>query len=208
MEQIPMITSLCKKSVQAINYFARKKDGPINKMKAIKLIYFADRYHLRKYGRPVVGDDYWAMKLGPVASNTLDTANLASNSLEKDCFQYAKTFISHPKGDIKMENIISKENVDLSIFSQTDIDALEIAFKEFGDKDQFELADTSHIYPEWLKHKHDILVEGKKRVKMDYLDFFLNPRSGGSHIFDLPEEHLDLAKNSYLESQDADLILG
>jgi uncharacterized phage-associated protein len=170
-----MITSLCKKSVQAINYFARKKDGEINKMKAIKLIYFADRYHLRKYGRPVIGDDYWAMKLGPVASHTLDTANLSTDSLEKDCFQYAKTFLAHPKGDDK-QGIISKEKVDLGVFSQTDIEALETAFKEFGDKDQFELAETSHIYPEWAKHKNAIMVEGKKKSQNGLFGFFLKPK--------------------------------
>lgn len=202
-----MITPLCKKSVQAINYFARKKDGKINKMKAIKLVYFADRYHLRKYGRPIVGDDYWAMKLGPVASNTLDTANLEANSLDKDCFNYAQKYIAHSKDDVKKENIISKENVDFGVFSQTDIEALETAFKEFGDKKNFELAETSHSYPEWLKHKREI-EKGKKRVKMDYLDFFLNPKTDGSHIFDLPEEHLALAKNSYLEDQETEWILG
>jgi uncharacterized phage-associated protein len=202
-----MITPLCKKSVQAINYFARKKEGHINKMKAIKLIYFADRYHIRKYGRPVVGDVYWAMKLGPVASCTLNTANLSETSLEKDCLSYAKIFLSHPKGDVKMESIISKEGVDLKIFSQTDIEALETSFKEFGDKDQFELADLSHLYPEWFKHKKEIEIDKKRRVRMDYLDFFSNPRADGSSIFNLPQEHLDLAKNTYLENQEAERIL-
>lgn len=200
-----MITSLCKKSVQAINYLARKKGGEINKMKAIKLIYFADRYHIRKYGRSIIGDNYWAMKLGPVASNTLDTANLSAN-MEKDCLRYANDFLAHHKDDTKINNIISKKNVDLGVFSQTDIEALETAYKEFGDKDQFELAETSHNYPEWLKHKKE-LDKGKKRIRMDYSDFFLNPKADGSYIFDLSAEHLDLAKSAYQENQEANFIL-
>ena len=200
-----MITTICKKSVQAINYFARKKDGQINKMKAIKLIYFADRYHIRKYGRPVVGDQYWAMKLGPVSSFTLHAAEF-NDGLEKDCLQYAKAFLSHPKGDTKILNIISKDKVDLKVFSQTDIEALETAFKEFGDKDQFELTDISHKYPEWLKHKREIEVEKKKRVEMNYLDFF-NSKDDNSHIFNLSKEHLELAKDAFLENQEAELAL-
>src|SRR5882724_2767190 len=63
-----------RKATQALNFFARKAGGRINKMKALKLVYFADRYHLRKYGRPVVGDEYLAMNYGPVASGTKDLA--------------------------------------------------------------------------------------------------------------------------------------
>lgn len=198
-----MVESICKKSTQAINYFARKKEGRINKMKAIKLIFFADRYHLRKYGRPVVGDIYWAMKLGPVASNVLDTANF---ELHKEPLEYAKSFISHPVGD--KNNITSKKDVDLNVFSQSDIEALEAAYNEFGDRDQFELADIiSHSYPEWAKHKGEI-DKGKKRVRMDYLDFFLNSKDTKfARIFELPDEHLKLSKSIYLENKEAESLL-
>jgi hypothetical protein len=203
-----MITPLCKKSTQAINYFAHKKDGKINKMKAIKLIYFADRYHLRKYGRPVVGDTYWAMKLGPVASNVLDTANFDEGKLDRDCLDYAKSFLGHPADDAKLLTVTSKKDVELKVFSQSDIEALEAAYNEFGDKDQFELADIiSHSYPEWAKHKEEI-EGGKKRVRMDYADFFLNSRHAkSSGIFELSEEHLALTKNIYLENQEAEFLL-
>ena len=57
-----------KKATQALNYLAMNFGGKINKMQAIKLIYFADRYHLRKYGRPVTNDEYVAMGYGSVGS--------------------------------------------------------------------------------------------------------------------------------------------
>ncbi|MBU2633223.1 SocA family protein [Patescibacteria group bacterium] len=202
-----MIISVCKKGVQAINYFARKKDGRINKMKALKLIYFADRYHLRKYGRPVVGDTYWAMKLGPVGSNSLDVANLSENSLGQNCLKYAREYLTRPKEDIKLEEIISKKEVLLEVFSESDIEALENAYKEFGDKDQFELAKTAHEYPEWSKFKKEIIDEGKKRMRMDYIDFFKNPRKSNSNIFDVPEDHLDTTKEIYLENKEVANIL-
>ena len=47
-----------KKAVQAINFFARKNGGKITKLEVLKLIFFADRYHLRKYGRPITNDQY------------------------------------------------------------------------------------------------------------------------------------------------------
>jgi hypothetical protein len=41
-------------------------------MKALKLIFLADRYHLCRYGRLITNDSYVAMKHGPVPSATRD----------------------------------------------------------------------------------------------------------------------------------------
>jgi uncharacterized phage-associated protein len=201
-----MNTSICKKATQAINYFARKKDGTINKMKSVKLIYFADRYHIRKYGRPVVGDIYFAMKLGPVGSNILNVANLSNTNLNSVCLKYAHEFLGYPKDDKKLQTIVSKKEVDLDLFSQTDIEAFETVFKEYGSEDQFELADISHEYPEWAKHEKEI-KQGKRSVPMDYIDFFLNPSKTKSDIFKVPAENLAVAKDIYLEHKEVEALL-
>ncbi len=75
-----------KKAAQSLNCLAKKSGGRINKMKAIKLIYFADRYYLRKYGRPVANDEYVAMGYGPVGSKTKDIAENTSflDTIETD----------------------------------------------------------------------------------------------------------------------------
>lgn len=173
-------------------------------MKAIKLIYLADRYHLRKYGRPIVGDEYWAMKLGPVGSNVLNIANLSEKNLGKDCLKYVKSYIS--VGDEKNESIITKKDIDLDVFSQTDIDALETIYKEFGDKDQFELASLTHEYPEWSKFKKDIIVNGKKRVKMEYKDFF-SSKQVSSDISKASEEELRIVKSIFEENDEVVSLL-
>jgi hypothetical protein len=45
-------------------------------MKAYKLLWLADRYHLRQYGRTITGDTYFALPLGLIPSD-------AKNILEK-----------------------------------------------------------------------------------------------------------------------------
>ncbi len=198
--------SICKKGVQALNYFACKKDSKINKMKAIKLVYFADRYHIRKYGRPVVGDVYWAMKFGPVASSTLRVANLESDDAE--CFNYAKKFISHPKNDLKKEHFESRKNVEINVFSNSDIEALEASYSEFGEYDQFELAELTHIYPEWKKFSAELVSGKKKRVRMDYADFFKNPTNLRDFFSTaVTSEHLKNAKEIFEERKEAELHL-
>lgn len=202
-----MITSTCKKGTQAINYFAHKKDGRINKMKAIKLIYLADRYHLRKYGRPIVGDVYWAMKLGPVGSEVLNIANISSKELDSACLKYVKEYLDHTEGDEKAQNIITKKPVNLDVFSQSDIESFETIYKEFGDKDQFELAEITHDYPEWAKFKEDIEA-GKRRVKMSYDDFFSNAdRAAGERVFTVSADHLAATKNIFIENKEVAELL-
>ena len=72
-----------KKAAQAINCFAIQNGGEIDKLHALKLVFFADRFHLRKYGRPITNDQYWAMRFGPVASGVKDLFELDSLSHEE-----------------------------------------------------------------------------------------------------------------------------
>jgi hypothetical protein len=47
-----------KKAAQTINYFAIQNGGEIDKLHALKRVYFDDRFHLRKYGRLITNDQY------------------------------------------------------------------------------------------------------------------------------------------------------
>lgn len=181
-----------KKATQALNYLARKKDGKINKMKAIKLIYLADRLHLRKYGRLIVGDIYWAMKLGPVGSRAKRAAEL---DVPESFLSYTEKYIQ--PADDKKQSFISLKPVDTDLFSETDLECLESVYTAFGDKDQFELAELSHQYPEWKKHERE-LKSGKKRVEMNYNDFFADG-SKDDPLFGQKKSDLALAKESFDE---------
>ncbi len=85
----------------------------------------------------------------------------------------------------------------MDIFSKTDIECLEAVFAKFSDKDQFELADYTHTLNEWLKHKKE-LDSGKKRVRMDYDDFFTDsPKE--DDFFSENKTDLSLSKESFDE---------
>ena len=185
-----------KKATQALNFFAQKKEGKINKMKAIKLIYLADRLHLRKYGRPIVGDTYWAMKLGPVGSRAKRVAEL--DTMPNEVFSYAKKYIK--PADSKKQSFVSLRPVDMDIFSKTDLECLESVYENFSDKDQFELAELSHQYPEWARHER-ALKAGKKRVLMQYDDFFSDTEKSDP-LFAQNKTDLNLAKESFEELQE------
>ena len=46
--------------------------GETDLLKIFKILYFAERNHLAKYGRLILNDDYVAMKNGPVPSKLYD----------------------------------------------------------------------------------------------------------------------------------------
>lgn len=185
-----------KKATQAINFFASKTRGKeINKMKAIKLIWLADRYHLRKYGRPVIGDDYIAMQNGPVGSLVRDIAqnNDYLEELEKE---YRKKYLEN----VDKLTVRSINDVDGDVLSETDIEALDFALKNFSELSQFDLVELSHKYPEWAKFKDVLEVQkSASRKRMSYLDFFSNPNNVEDDKFRQDEEVTETAKEIFKE---------
>lgn len=172
-----------RKAIQALNFFARSANGRINKMKALKLIYFADRYHLRKFGRPVTNDSYFAMPYGPVASQCLNLLNEKKEFTAPAENKYRNRFLK------RQDNLefSSKAEVEETVLSQTDLEALGYAWKVYSDKNEFQLAEETHRFPEWLKHKA-ALDSGQTRRVMAYQDFLLDPPEGVEELEPLDEE--------------------
>ncbi len=189
-----------KKAIQAINFFAQKEGGSVDKMKALKLIWLADRYHLRKYGRPVTNDRYFAMEYGPVASNIKDLMGFSLLGKEEE---------SYLSKYLKMKNpttLISVKKTDEDVFSQTDIEAFNIVYEEYGEYKPIYLSRISHKFPEWQKHEEKLKSKISLREKMFYEDFFENPSSEISekNIFLESKEKINYAKAIFKENKDMD----
>lgn len=179
-----------RKTTQALNFFARQAGGSQNKLKALKLIYFADRYHLRRYGRPITGDDYLAMPYGPVASGAKDLAEM-SGFLGDD----ERTYGAHYLAPVDGYTYRSLAEMDERTLSDSDRTALAWAWETFGHLDQFVLADLTHRYPEWQRHESALLEKRETRVPMHYLDFLDEPETAVDPCHPLtPEERAALAE--------------
>lgn len=156
-----------EKLVQVLNFFAIKNGGKIGVMKAIKLLFFTDRYHIRKYGRPVVWSTYFAMKYGPVSSEALDLSNgkiIQSNQKE--------IFNSVLNSNKEKHELRSLKEIDRDVFSETDIEALNFAWENFKNFDQFKLANITHAYPEWKKYEKLLKTHPGRRQRIDFKDLF------------------------------------
>lgn len=184
-----------KKAIQAINYLAKKEGGQIDKLKLVKLIYFADRYHLRRYGRPLANDAYFAMRLGPVGSSVKDIAEF-SNFLDVEEIGYASKYLTRGVED---NTLVSIADTDEEVFSESEIEALGFAYKEFGSYTASKLVDITHNYPEWAKFKRVLESKETTREPMSYSDFFDNPKSASGDKFALSEEMLLASKELFEE---------
>ncbi|MGD0856780.1 MAG: Panacea domain-containing protein [Dehalococcoidia bacterium] len=182
-----------KKAAQALNRLAVKQGGRINKMKAFKLIYLADRYHFRKYGRLITNDNYVAMKNGPVPSQTRDIVEQTTFIGDEEK-EYSDRYIEN-KGQ---HDLISRATPDDKVFSESDIEALDFAWENFGKYDQFQLRDIVHKYPDWAKHKEVLDKKISLSVPMDLDGFFDDPTaSDADKCFALKEEDKEIRREYF-----------
>jgi len=191
------LTIAHRKAAQALNYFARQGGGSINKLKALKLLFFADRYHLRKYGRPVSECAYFAMPHGPVASEAKHIAE-ECDQLPQSALAYARKFV-RKKGDYDCATVA---NVDASVMSASDREALAFAWQNFGRFSKYQLRDITHHYPEWKRH--EAKLANTKRVPMDYADFFKEPDAGYIPCHTLTDEEREAALELFQQRQTFD----
>ena len=182
-----------KKVIQALNFFAVKAGGKINRMKAIKLIWLSDRAHLRQYGRPILFDDYYAVKLGPIPSKAKNFSE-EGGSMNQETREYRNSYIE-PMGPYEFKTISSP---DLNVFSQSDIETMERIFSFYGNYDKYRLSNLSHKFPEWKKFETYLKDNVTGRRKMNYLDFFEDcPES--AEFFNEPVELKTLSREIFEE---------
>ncbi|MEN9919010.1 MAG: hypothetical protein RL662_1446, partial [Bacteroidota bacterium] len=83
------------------------------------------------------------------------------------------------------------------VFSETDVETLDLIFDTYNSKSPFDLSEYSHTFPEWLRFEEKLNQEGKpNRYTVDVSDFFQNVQDE-SKLFDDDVELLSLTKELY-----------
>jgi uncharacterized phage-associated protein len=109
--------------------------------RVFKILYFAEKEHLVNYGRPIVGDTYYAMKNGPVPSFIYDALKYARGN-----GAYSDSFVSIANAITIKSNFtfVAKENADLDELSKSDIACLDKSIQENKDIEYTALTEKSH----------------------------------------------------------------
>lgn len=138
-----------RKAAQTIAYLAMKNGKhPLNVVKAVKLVYLADRESVARSGFPIQDEPRVSMKHGPVNSYTYSFINgeydLARHGWSDFLTDRSNHRIGLAKHDLEIE--------DLDELSEADLQVLDDIWEKFGGFDQWQLVDWTHQpnnIPEW-----------------------------------------------------------
>ena len=185
-----------RKIVQALAYIAYKQPGhQVNSMKAYKLLWLADRYHLRQTGRTITGDVFYALPHGVVPSDAKNVVEQQPTRIQNDR-DYVNSYIQ------RVSKYVYKavQEPDLMVFSDSDQDTLDKILAAYGHLTPFELEELSHHFPEWLAYKDKIEADnGPKAYRIDLDYFFSDTEMEGSGLFADDPEKLMLTKEMFHE---------
>lgn len=124
--------------IEGMIYVASRLEEP--RMHRIsKIFYFADKAHLEKYGRPIFGDQYIAMRYGPVPSYAYDVFKDAKgNGTSTPRISAKGAFI------VDGESVVPEREPNLENFSQSDIECIDQVIEEYGLQSFTALTRASH----------------------------------------------------------------
>ena len=171
-----------EKLVSSLAFFAQNTRG-LDKLKAVKLLYYADKYHLTRYGRPIIGDIYFRLDYGPVPSKSLNIINDAIDpyklrNVEQPILDLFSKFIHVNRGK-KHATLESKRGPDLEVLSNSEQEALNETVKRYGRCSGPQLIDLTHREAPWKKTKKNaeidywLFFEGEPDAKEDARHYFM-----------------------------------
>jgi uncharacterized phage-associated protein len=154
-----------EKFFQVAAYFMTRCPGDMTRKRLLKLLYFADRQHLLRYGRPIVKDYYVNMDQGPVASRAYDLIKGNHHTWSLDVLaEFDKHFDTSG-----MYITLRDRFLQTDLLSQSDVEILNATIAKYGQKTADHLSAISHRHKAWL--------ESKRNKAIDYRLFFAEDES-------------------------------
>jgi uncharacterized phage-associated protein len=143
-------TAIPEKMVNVMAFFAEQCPGS-TKMKIFKLMYYADKEHLLRYGRPITGDRYVRMKWGPTPSTSYDMTKGSAPLRQMTLFQ--------SKLAVHGNTMKGLHSPDMTVFSRSDETILREIVGRYGKMTAAQLSNLSHREATWTKTQENRLID-------------------------------------------------
>ena len=177
-----------RKAAAAASLLLQLAGGQMEYLKLIKLLYYADRESLDRLGRPISGDHYFSMRLGPVLSKVYDLikATLAGTAEQGPWVQQigmASRYVLKLNGP-----------ADFGPLSDAEIRVLYEVFNRLASTDKWAVVNETHQgLPEWED-------PGESRERID-IETILR-------VLGKSEEEIEQIRVTAAESQDFAALFG
>lgn len=119
-------------AVNALLYIANNISDSncfVNKYKLLKILYFAEKKHVSKYGRFITGDTFFAPEHGPVPSF---------------CYDLTKSGNPNLFSVVDAKTLVPLQKPDIDYLSESDIECIDESIKENRNLGFGELKNKSH----------------------------------------------------------------
>jgi uncharacterized phage-associated protein len=126
----------------------------LSTLKAVKLLYLADRDHLLRHGRPILGDWYACMEHGPVPARAYDLLKQVRDPEPSVRLRGTEAVLRRIKLEPRWRrhpHFKRSENTPLNALSPSELESLGEVVHQHGKKDPFHLVDLTHEHAAWKK---------------------------------------------------------
>jgi len=106
-----------------------------------KMLYLVDRLHLERYGRPVTGDRYVAMKEGPAPSAIYDCMKVLRGDRQFSTCPNAEAFL---EVNPRTHDVSVRKMPEMDVMSATDMECLEAIIEAYKTRGSKYVVEQSH----------------------------------------------------------------
>jgi len=133
------------KAIQAAGVLLRHDGKQMTRLRLLKLLYIADRRSLKETGAPILGSSLVALKHGPLHSEVLDLING-----EHVCEPLWSAYFLNEGRNIELQ-----VEPPVGLLSRHEIETLHKVSDELVQLSDWDVADITHGFEEWLKNYPD-----------------------------------------------------
>jgi uncharacterized phage-associated protein len=168
-------------AISAMLYIVSRLEEP-SFHRIAKIMYFADRCHLERYGRFVFGGSYRAYPYGPVPQNVYGMLKAAEGKPDgksaEGPFRVRRT---------RNPVVEALGEPDMDLLSASDLECLNEAISAWGNKPFVQLTDASHDAA-WTA-AYERRSGSKKTVEITLEDLILSLENGAQLLEHLRDPH-------------------
>lgn len=136
-------------------YFCENTDPKfLGKVKLMKLFYFLDFMHVKKFGVPVTYDTYVKLEHGPIPTTIMNLITTACDDIDSSILSDTVRFETPMGTQMKRVQSLKKmTESDLKNFSNSEIQILRTVCQRFGNKNTKFIEDASHNEAPWSESR-------------------------------------------------------